>query len=210
MHQSRDILSRQFFMLRWIFLFFPYSMLFFLFAYRSGLSQIYMVKTCRRSSSIVLLQTVSPCLYINENHIEYFLCGSNHGLYSKFFLIWYAKTVWVHDYSIFLRRMGCTYLPYQLLKIFNMLKDSWMCFVGISNSFIYNDVTQMFRRHCYFTLNLIMRSLPKICIHEYSSFKICRVNVVTAMNFSLQKFLAFLLAKMCMPTEVWSFLQIVF
>ena len=87
MHQSRDILSRQFFMLGRIFLFFPYSMLFFLFAYRSGLSQIYMVKTCRRSSSIVLLQTVSPCLYINENHIEYFLCGSNHGLYSKFFLI---------------------------------------------------------------------------------------------------------------------------
>ena len=85
MHQSRDILSRQVFMLRWIFLLFPYSMLFFLFAYRSGLSQIYMVKTCRRSSSIVLLQTVSPCLYINENHIEYFLCGSNHGLYSKFF-----------------------------------------------------------------------------------------------------------------------------
>ena len=119
MHQSRDILSRQFFMLRWIFLFFPYSMLFFLFAYRSGLSQIYMVKTCRRSSSIVLLQTVSPCLYINENHIEYFLCGSNHGLYSKFFLIWYAKTVWVHDYSI---ENGVYLSPLSIIEDFQHVK----------------------------------------------------------------------------------------
>ena len=85
-----------------------------------------------------------------------------------------------------------------------------MCFVGISNSFIYLDVTQMSRKHYHFSLNLIMRSLPKNYIHEYFSFKICRFNVVTAMNFNLQKFLAFLLAKMCMLAEVWSFLQIVF
>ena len=135
-HQSRDILSWQVFMLRWIFLLFPYSMLFFLFAYRSGLSQIYMVKTCRRSSSIVLLQTVfAMSLYEWKSHRIYF--------------------VWVKLWFIFKDSL------FKLLKIFNLLRDSWMCFVGISNSFIYNDVTQMFRRHCYFTLNLIMRSLPK-------------------------------------------------